>query len=680
MIIGCEFFSMARCLSDIFHLLSRHMRPDFKGGSIVTSQLHRIVFTLVTLLVISFLSSPELLYGQPGIDKVDLGQKEKIAVKRAVDQIVVKLRHYYAMGDYDKVLEECDNLEKIEPKNAIGSYYRSLATKRKEEKAIEREIGPSPELGTTPVVTSGLATPSPVTPTMTPAISSAETRKESAPRASAFANRIKEIVGSAKSLGPYGLGILVAAAVLIVVVLAARKVFAKRPKLARGPTESQAAETARPQAPTPAEAPGGLTSLTTDISPFGDSLSGSSLDMAVPMTETTSEEAVGEPAAAPTAGAGFAAEGIVAPTPRIPEETVSEEKLAHEQVPAGESPEASAEPVSLMGLESLYSERLEEAVDKMDESESKLAGLGASLSGSDADTPARGLYVEPESHAEKEEPALASAAEADLDTGTGDIGFAQEKVEQPSFSSLDNELFGEPTKKQQQKPEPPRDDVSKLKKTAFDEDFEKLMFEGESEDETIVSKKVMEEETLVAPIAPGASEKGKVIKLDISPDQTEIVSPTFDTTPDTIFSDDTVMLEPAEVERPAPEQEEEPERLRPEEPLKPERESVAEPISAHGSAEDHSAEFEELGIGGAERKETLGLGALGRAAKSGTIEERNEALFRDQYNKGCQAFAEGNWKMAVHYFTVASALKPDMQEVKERLRIAKAERKRTENE
>jgi hypothetical protein len=59
------------------------------------------------------------------------------------------------------------------------------------------------------------------------------------------------------------------------------------------------------------------------------------------------------------------------------------------------------------------------------------------------------------------------------------------------------------------------------------------------------------------------------------------------------------------------------------------------------------------------------------------IEERNEALFNDQFKKGQEAFDNGDWKKAVHYLTVASAIKPEVKELKEMLATAR-KRKRGE--
>jgi len=66
-------------------------------------------------------------------------------------------------------------------------------------------------------------------------------------------------------------------------------------------------------------------------------------------------------------------------------------------------------------------------------------------------------------------------------------------------------------------------------------------------------------------------------------------------------------------------------------------------------------------------------------ASSKIMEERSEALFQDQYKKACDAFAQKDWQKAIHYFSVALALRPNDKRVKENLHIARENRKKQEN-
>jgi hypothetical protein len=58
-------------------------------------------------------------------------------------------------------------------------------------------------------------------------------------------------------------------------------------------------------------------------------------------------------------------------------------------------------------------------------------------------------------------------------------------------------------------------------------------------------------------------------------------------------------------------------------------------------------------------------------------QDRNESLFQEQFQKGRKAFEQGDWKKAVYYLTVASAIKPDASDLKDMLTIAR-DKKRSE--
>ena len=60
------------------------------------------------------------------------------------------------------------------------------------------------------------------------------------------------------------------------------------------------------------------------------------------------------------------------------------------------------------------------------------------------------------------------------------------------------------------------------------------------------------------------------------------------------------------------------------------------------------------------------------------IEERNEVLFADQFKKGREAFEKKDWKKAVHYLSVASAIKPEVEELEEMLSVARQRKRAAE--
>lgn len=55
--------------------------------------------------------------------------------------------------------------------------------------------------------------------------------------------------------------------------------------------------------------------------------------------------------------------------------------------------------------------------------------------------------------------------------------------------------------------------------------------------------------------------------------------------------------------------------------------------------------------------------------------DRNELLFNEQFKKGIASFNKKDWKKAVHYLTIAAAIKPNDTELKDKLRIARENRK-----
>ena len=60
------------------------------------------------------------------------------------------------------------------------------------------------------------------------------------------------------------------------------------------------------------------------------------------------------------------------------------------------------------------------------------------------------------------------------------------------------------------------------------------------------------------------------------------------------------------------------------------------------------------------------------------IEDRNENLFKDQFKRGREAYEARDWKKAVHYLTVAAAIKPDHKILKDMLVISRQEKRKTE--
>jgi hypothetical protein len=69
----------------------------------------------------------------------------------------------------------------------------------------------------------------------------------------------------------------------------------------------------------------------------------------------------------------------------------------------------------------------------------------------------------------------------------------------------------------------------------------------------------------------------------------------------------------------------------------------------------------------------------GEAPKSGSqIDERSEKMFKEQYERAQRAVKEKNWRQAVHYLSIAAAIHPDNEQVREQLKTARAEKRKQE--
>jgi DNA polymerase III delta prime subunit len=53
-------------------------------------------------------------------------------------------------------------------------------------------------------------------------------------------------------------------------------------------------------------------------------------------------------------------------------------------------------------------------------------------------------------------------------------------------------------------------------------------------------------------------------------------------------------------------------------------------------------------------------------------------MFSDQLDKARAAVAEKNWRQAVHFLSIASALHPEHEEAKQMLKDARAEKRKSE--
>lgn len=86
------------------------------------------------------------------------------------------------------------------------------------------------------------------------------------------------------------------------------------------------------------------------------------------------------------------------------------------------------------------------------------------------------------------------------------------------------------------------------------------------------------------------------------------------------------------------------------------------------------------GNGGSEQKEPAQESSYYASSPKpdGSLDERSERMFREQCARAEKAVAEANWKQAVHYLSIAAAIRPDDPEIMQRLRHAREEKRRQE--
>ncbi|MGI8908899.1 MAG: hypothetical protein ACR2IE_20695 [Candidatus Sumerlaeaceae bacterium] len=60
------------------------------------------------------------------------------------------------------------------------------------------------------------------------------------------------------------------------------------------------------------------------------------------------------------------------------------------------------------------------------------------------------------------------------------------------------------------------------------------------------------------------------------------------------------------------------------------------------------------------------------------LDERSEKMFREQYDRAQKAMNDRNWRQAVHYLSIAAAIHPDNEQVRDQLKEARAEKRKQE--
>ncbi len=215
-------------------------------------------------------------------------------------------------------------------------------------------------------------------------------------------------------------------------------------------------------------------------------------------------------------------------------------------------------------------------------------------------------------------------------------------------------------------PARPEETTSEL--TQFSKEYERLVFSDTGQEETLISPSVAYEETLLdiarpAPQQPSETEPEQSALKELTEAPPEKGAP-----PEPTDKAETIILtsEPLETqEKVVPPVEksigETQEIKQPSEKEKPtaEEEEVFEKIDLQRLAEVTPEDKKSA------PKETI------KPVEPEKLEQRQESLFQDQLRRGSEALEKGEWKKAIHYLTIALALKPDNKETKEKLQAAR---------
>jgi len=683
------------------------------------------------IIAVCFFVTARSAQSQPGVDSVDLTQREQALLKRAIDQSVENLRRYFARKEYDKVLEECKNLEKLDPGNNIAVYYRSIARMGQTQEPFRVDLRqPSGEATVTsptraigfprviPPPSLAVAAPPVETPHAGVALGVAEPvhppedqpevlvqRGELRAQQEAKATkreRIRELLAQPSTRYVIvGVGTLLTFFIVFQIIRSRRKTrLAIEAARAEVVSRSEAAATELPSGPPlleervdeKAEAP----------SPVAEELEPTGLYTDVPVeTDSVEQEEVKDAAPETT-------EETVSAVPEVEAVDISEATERDQLVSAIEGIPASAEPVK------------EEDVGEVTLGAEEKSAAQRSALFSDED-------IRPES--EKAEVGASEKKEQVEPEPSVPLGEGEDDLSQPDGSmKLDEFLFeqsGKPSAPPDAPPVPKPDGstVEEWKRKAYDEDFEKMMFTPAAEDATSIGKKISEDDTLLAPGGKGkpsgvdeSSKESETKEPGASQPQKEAppgepIAPSPDDEETLILSeretsilhpldDEGPVKEPGESERDARGEASSPgdedrgstktsARARQDEleisddlrvtPEEDEEEDVPDAADGADSQGQQPEVFGKLDLESFREVESEADDKAAHGASSKIMEERSEALFRDQYKKARDAFAQKDWQKAIHYFSVAVALRPNDKQVKENLRIARENRKKQES-
>lgn len=168
------------------------------------------------------------------------------------------------------------------------------------------------------------------------------------------------------------------------------------------------------------------------------------------------------------------------------------------------------------------------------------------------------------------------------------------------------------------------------------------------------------------PPAATPSSPADALKLPVRSDSDDAAEKTYGAYADTFHSQDTIALTNSGLGMPTANQ------------GSPKREfSSPEDLVPHLGTDDNDLAITKTAANPAAGagQESVYAASPGKGAQ---LDERSEKMFREQYDRATKALNEKNWRQAVHYLSIAAAIHPENEKVREQLKEARAEKRKQE--
>ncbi len=627
--------------------------------------LHRQKQKIVTLLIAGFLALLAFpLFAQESGDESNGAQEREAEITRTVDECIERIRGYYGLGQYDKVIEECEKIEQLEPGNSIAKLYRMLVKEGLSKENLKQDFEATPE---------ALTTPQPYTPDEeiateeTPLFPAEETpvvSEQTYPPPERSSRSFISILSESTIFK-----VVLAAVILLFIII----VFAFIRLRSTSQMKARLEEVESRIAPS---APSAYTPETerSEVESFEGT--GGDEEIAAIVSASEPEE---EPAEEKEAISAEERE----------QEPVSEKEREVElefAEPEKAEPEAHKEEEPVR--EPLFTEA---AHPEETEEETPEETPIASVFEPDEDQTPEPETKQPEKGSREEivvTPVPETEGETDNDVIEVALPTSEEGKDIAPFNGLDD-LMGEDEKTEEEilnleremeqeaesdfaveeeSQERPGEE-STAETSQFGQEFDRKVFSDTAQEETIISPEISSEETII-------DQKGAQSK-DAS---TEPVDDKKKQTPPSVNNkadEETIILTPDELEE--DELAETPESgLKQENKEEPTEDEHKEGKQPSEKEEEKEEVFEQIDLKGLSRVKPAEKGEEEDSESSKQepekIEQRQERLFQDQYSRGCKSIENGDYKKAIHYLTIALALRPEHSDTKEKLQTARQKR------